>query len=164
LIGDASELRMEDDVFDVVLSTLVLVEVKELDKAIGELVRTAKNGGDIIVSVQHPILTGGDWERESGQKLFRKIDNYFSERELEVVWEGEKKERVPFKFHHRPLQAYIKPFLEKECILTSLVESYPHEAYAILNPREYEDTKRILHFIILKFRKQQKDIRLAFSL
>jgi ubiquinone/menaquinone biosynthesis C-methylase UbiE len=154
LIGDVTELRMEDDVFDVVLSALVLMEVKELDKAISELVRVAKNGGDIIVSVQHPILTAGDWERESGQKRFRKIDNYFTERELEVIWESEKKERVPFKFYHRPLQAYIQPFLERGCVLTHLIEPYPHKAYKILNPREYKDTKRIPHFIIFKFRKQ----------
>jgi ubiquinone/menaquinone biosynthesis C-methylase UbiE len=154
LIGDMATLRMDDDVFDVVLSTLVLMDVKELDKAINELIRVAKNGGDIIISVQHPILTAGDWERKSGQKLFRKLDNYFKERELEVVWEDEKKEQVPFKFYHRPLQAYIQPFLERGCILTNLVEPYPHEAYAILNPKEYEDTKRIPHFIVLKFRKQ----------
>jgi ubiquinone/menaquinone biosynthesis C-methylase UbiE len=154
LVGDVTELRMEDDAFDVVLSTLVLMEVKELAKAISELIRVAKKGGDIVVSIQHPLLTGGDWERENGQKLFRKIDNYFTERELEVVWESEKKEHVPFKSYHRPLQAYVQPFLERGCILTNLVEPYPHEAYAILNPREYEDTKRIPHFVILKFRKQ----------
>jgi ubiquinone/menaquinone biosynthesis C-methylase UbiE len=155
LIGDVTRLKMKDAAFDVVLSTLVLTEVKELGKAISEFVRVAKKGGDIIISIQHPLLTGGDWERESGQKLFRKIDNYFTERELEVIWESEKKERVPFKFYHRPLRAYIQPFLERGCILTNLVEPYPHESYAIFNPREYEDTKRIPHFAILKFRKHK---------
>jgi ubiquinone/menaquinone biosynthesis C-methylase UbiE len=164
LIGDVTDLRIEDGVFDLVLSTLVLMDVKELDKAAGELVRVTRNGGDIVISIQHPILTAGDWERESGQKLFRKLDDYFMERELEVVWEDEKKEQVPFKSYHRPLQAYIQPFLERGCILTNLIEPYPHEAYKTLNPREYEDTKRIPHFIILKFRKQQKDIRSAFAL
>jgi ubiquinone/menaquinone biosynthesis C-methylase UbiE len=163
LIEDVTDLRIEDGVFDVVLSTLVLMEVKELDKAVSELVRVTKNGGDIVISAQHPILTAGDWKRESGQKLYRKLDNYFMERELEVAWEDEKKEKVPFKFYHRPLQAYIQPFLKRGCILTTLIEPYPHEAYAILNPREYEDTKRIPHFIIFKFRKQQKDIRLALA-
>jgi len=163
-IGDITDLRIEDSVFDVVLSTLVLMDVKELDKAVGELVRVTRNGGDIVISVQHPIITAGDWERESGQKLFRKLDDYFMERELEVVWEGEKKEQVTFKYYHRSLQAYTQPFLERGCVLTHLIEPYPHEAYMILNPREYEDTKRIPHFIIFKFRKQQKNIRLAFSL
>jgi ubiquinone/menaquinone biosynthesis C-methylase UbiE len=163
LIGNVTDMKVEDGVFDVVLSTLVLMNVKELDKAVSELVRVTRNGGDIIISVQHPILTAGDWERESGQKLFRKLDNYFVERELEVVWEDEKKEPVPFKFYHRPLQAYIQPFLKRGCVLTNLIEPYPHEAYKTLNPREYEDTKRVPHFIIFKFRKQQKDIRLAFS-
>ena len=154
LIGDVTDLRIEDCTFDVVLSTLVLMDVKELGKAVGELVRVTKNGGDIVISVQHPILTAGDWERESGQKLFRKLDDYFMERELEVVWEGEKKERVPFKYYHRSLQAYTQPFLERGCVLTRLIEPYPHKAYKTLNPREYEDTKRIPHFIIFKFRKQ----------
>ena len=155
MVGDVSDLRIEDGVFDLVLSTLVLMDVKELDKAISELVRVTRNGGEIIVSVQHPILTAGDWERESGQKLFRKLDNYFMERELEAVWENEKKERVSFKYYHRSLQAYTQPFLERGCVLTHLIEPHPHEAYKILNPREYEDTRRIPHFVLFKFRKMK---------
>jgi ubiquinone/menaquinone biosynthesis C-methylase UbiE len=154
LIGDVTDLRIEDGVFDLVLSTLVLMEFKELDKTISELVRVTRNRGDIVVSVQHPMLTAGDWERESGQKLFRKLDCYFLERELEVVWENEKKDRVTFKYYHRPLQAYIEPFLRRGCVLTSLVEPYPYDVYKTMNPREYEDTKRIPHFIVFKFQKQ----------
>jgi ubiquinone/menaquinone biosynthesis C-methylase UbiE len=154
LIGDITDLRIEDGVFDLVLSTLVLMELKELNKGIGELVRVTKNGGDIVISIQHPILTAGDWERESGQKLFRKLDGYFRERALEAVWENEKKEQVTFKYYHRPLQAYIQPFLERGCVLTHLIEPYPHKAYKIFNPREYEDTRRIPHFIIFKFQKR----------
>jgi len=153
LVEDVTDLRIEDGVFDLVLSTLVLMDVKELDKAISELVRATRSGGDIVISVQHPILTAGDWERESGQKLFRKLDNYFMERELEAAWENEKKKQVPFKYYHRSLQAYTQPFLERGCVLTQLIEPHPHKVYRILNPREYEDTKRIPHFIIFKFRK-----------
>lgn len=153
LIGDITDLRIEEGIFDLVLSTLVLTDVKELDKAISELVRVTRNGGDIVISVQHPILTAAYWERESGQKLFRKLDDYFMERELEAVWENEMKERVPFKYYHRSLQAYTQPFLERGCVLTYLIEPHPHKVYRILNPREYEDTKRIPHFIIFKFRK-----------
>ena len=153
LIGDVTDLRVEDDMFDLVLSTLVLMDVKELNKAMCELVRVARNGGDIIISIQHPILTAGDWERESGQKLFRKLDDYFVERELEAEWENQKKERVSFKYYHRSLQAYLQPFLEKGCVLTSLVEPQPHKSYRKLNAKEYEDTKRIPHFIVFKFQK-----------
>jgi len=155
MVGDVSDLKIEDGAFDLVLSTLVLMDVKELDKAISELVRVTRNEGEILISVQHPILTAGDWERESGQKLFRKLDNYFMERELEAVWENEKKERVSFKYYHRSLQAYTQPFLERGCVLTHLIEPHPHEAYKILNPREYEDTRRIPHFVLFKFRKMK---------
>ena len=153
LVGDITDLRIEDGVFDLVLSTLVLMDVKELDKAISELVRVTRNGGDIVISVQHPILTAGDWERESGQKLFRKLDDYFMERELESVWESRGKERVPFKYYHRSLQGYTQPFLESGCVLTNLIEPCPHKVYETMNPREFEDTKRIPHFIVFKFRK-----------
>jgi len=155
MVGDVSDLKIEDGAFDLVLSTLVLMDVKELDKAISELVRVTRNEGEILISVQHPILTAGDWERESGQKLFRKLDNYFMERELEAVWENEKKERVSFKYYHRSLQAYTQPFLERGCVLTHLIEPHPHEVYKILNPREYEDTRRIPHFVLFKFRKMK---------
>jgi 2-polyprenyl-3-methyl-5-hydroxy-6-metoxy-1,4-benzoquinol methylase len=76
-IGEITDLRIKDAIFDLVLSTLVLMEVKDLDKAVSELVRVTRSGGDIIISLQHPTLTSGDWERESGQKIFRKLDDYF---------------------------------------------------------------------------------------
>jgi 2-polyprenyl-3-methyl-5-hydroxy-6-metoxy-1,4-benzoquinol methylase len=153
VIGDVSDLGIEDGTFDLVLSTLVLTDVKELDKAVSELVRVTRDSGDIVISVQHPILTSGDWERESGQKLFRKLDNYFMEKELEAEWENERKERVSLKYYHRSLQAYVQPFLDRRCVLTHLVETQPHEVYKEFNARDYEDTRRIPHFIILRFRK-----------
>ncbi len=147
--------------FDLVLSTLVLNDVKELDQAISELVRVTRKGGSIVISILHPIATAGTpggWVRESGRKLFRKLDNYFTIRELEAVWEKEKKERVPIKFYHRPLQDFTQLFLEKGCVLIDLIEPQPHEVYKKLDPRyddriEYEDMKRIPYFMILKFRK-----------
>jgi 2-polyprenyl-3-methyl-5-hydroxy-6-metoxy-1,4-benzoquinol methylase len=153
-IGDVADLKIRDDFFDLVLSTLVLMEVKELSKVTSELVRVTKNGGDIVISIEHPILTAGDWERESRQKLFRKLDDYYTERMLEAAWENERKERFTFRYYHRPLQGYTQPFLERGCVLTHLIEPYPHKAYKILNPKEYEDAQRIPHFIILKFQKQ----------
>ena len=153
LTGDISDLRVQDETFDLVISTLVLMDMKELDKAIGQLVRATRKGGAIIISIQHPVLTAGDWERKTGQKLFRKLDHYFTEREIEAVWETHEKEQVSLKSYHRPLQAYVQPFLERECTLTHLIEPRPHETYRILNPREYEDTQRIPHFIIFKFHK-----------
>jgi len=153
MIGDISDLRIEDSTFDLVLSTLVLMDVKELDQVVSEIVRVTRDGGDIVISVQHPILTSGDWERESGQKLFRKLDNYFVESELGAEWENERRERVSCRYYHRPLRAYIQPFLDRGCVLTHLVKPQPHEVYKGFNPREYEDTRRIPHFIILRFRK-----------
>ncbi len=153
MVGNVSDLGIRDGVFDLVLCTLVLMDIKDLESAINELVRVTRNEGDIVVSVQHPILTAGDWERESGHKTFRKIDSYFAERELEAVWKNEKEEPVHFKYYHRSLQSYIQPFLKRGCVLTDLIEPYPHRMYRILNPAEYEDTIRIPHFIILKFRK-----------
>ena len=153
LIGDISDLRIKDSTFDLVLSTLVLMDMKELDQAVSELARVTGDGGDIVVSVQHPILTSGDWERESGQKLFRKLDNHFTERQLGAEREKERRERVSCRYYHRPLQAYTQPLLDRGCVLTHLVEPQPHEVYMEFNPREYEDTRGIPHFIVLRFRK-----------
>ena len=153
LVGDVSDMRIEDDTFDVILSTLVLMDIKNLDKAADELVRVTKCDGDLVISVSHPILTAGHWVRESGLKLYRELDDYFVEITLTHRWETENKERISLDYYHRPLQAYVKPFLERECVLTNLVEPYPYKAYQTLNPTEYEDTKRIPHFIIFKFRK-----------
>jgi len=153
LTGNLSDLKIQDEEFDLVLSTLVLMDVKELDRTIAQLVRAVRKGGAIILSVQHPILTAGSWERKEGEKLFRKLDHYFTERELETVWETHEKELVSFKYYHRSLQAYVQPFLERACVLTHLIEPRPHEVYKTLNLQEYEDARRIPHFVILRFHK-----------
>ena len=48
MIGDVSDLGIEDGTFDLVLSTLVLMDVKELDKAVSELVRVTRDGGILL--------------------------------------------------------------------------------------------------------------------
>jgi len=158
LTGDVSNLEIQDEKFDLVISTLVLMDVKELDKTIGQLVRATRKGGTIIVSVQHPILTAGSWEKKAGEKLFRKLDHYFTERELEVVWKTHEREPVSLKYYHRSVQAYVQPFLERECVLTHLIEPRPDDVYRMMNEQEYEDARRIPHFIILKFRKTPSQI------
>ena len=154
LAGDITDLRIEDASFDLVLSTLVLMNVKDLEKAASELVRVTRDGGYLLISVEHPILTAGDWQRESGQKLFRKLDDYFTQKQLETVWKNSRRQEIPLLYYHRSLQSYAQAFMEKGCILTHLAEPQPKEAYQILNPKEYEDTKRIPHFAVFKFRKE----------
>jgi hypothetical protein len=136
------------------------MEVKELEKAVSKLVRVTKNGGGIVVSVQHPALTAGDWERESGQKLFRKLDDYFGKK-VGSNMGGRGKRTILFQVLPQSLQDYTQPFLERGCVLTYLVEPRPHEAYKILNPKEYGDARRIPHFMILKFRKVTNQKRLV---
>lgn len=50
LVADASRLPFKDNVFDIVLSALVLNHVKDLGLFLTEMLRTCRTGGELIMS------------------------------------------------------------------------------------------------------------------
>lgn len=47
-----------EEVFDLVVSNLVLHYVEDLDAIYGKVYRTLKKGGDFLMNIEHPVFTG----------------------------------------------------------------------------------------------------------
>lgn len=119
--NDLNEL--ESNYFDIVLSSMMLMDCEDLDGTIEEISRVLKPNGKVYASVLHPCFTGDKIGRE-GKGLNRKVivEDYFNPVEyvkplpggnLDVVW------------RHRTLEEYVKLFVKNGLCIVDLNEARP---------------------------------------
>ncbi|MFD9734735.1 class I SAM-dependent methyltransferase [Umezawaea sp. NPDC059074] len=63
LVADAAALPFDDDSFDLVVAYNVLMDVDDVEAAVGEAARVLMPGGRLCLSITHPITNPG--ERDS---------------------------------------------------------------------------------------------------
>ena len=124
-----------DNTFDVVLSSMMLMDCEDFEGTVREITRVLKPGGKLFASVCHPCFTaapsGGGIGRQ-GEGLDRQVvvSNYFEPKEwdapikpgsgLTVVW------------HHRTFEDYVKTFIKCGLTIVDLHEPVPTEEQAAM--------------------------------
>lgn len=123
-VRNANDLfGLTDASFDVVLSSMMLMDVEDLAGTLAEAVRVLKPGGRMFVSMLHPCFDGnhesGIGRQGQGETREVVVKNYFEPREWDaplpngttsVIW------------RHRTLSEYVKAFLAAGLILTDMHE------------------------------------------
>ena len=123
-VRNANDLfGIPDASFDVVLSSMMLMDVEDLDGTLREAVRVLKHGGRMFVSMLHPCFDGnhesGIGRQGAGETREVVVKNYFEPREWEaplpngttsVIW------------RHRTLSEYVKAFLAAGLTISDLHE------------------------------------------
>jgi len=112
-----------DGSFDMVLCSMMLMDVEDLTGTIREIVRVLSPGGRLFASMLHPCFDGnherGIGRQGQGETREVVVKNYFEPREWEaplpngttsVIW------------RHRTLSEYVKAFLAAGLILTNMHE------------------------------------------
>ncbi len=99
--------------FDLVLSTLVLDHVKDLERVFVQVLYVLKPGGTFLFSVTHPYRVFEDY----GQSYF----------EQEPYDQVSPNVGVIIPAYRRPLEDYIRPLLMLGFLLLDLVETRPTE-------------------------------------
>ena len=109
--GRAEELPFDDSSFDLVVSYLSLIDIENYRRGIAEMCRVLKPGGAVMVVNLNGLNTAGQatgWIKDdNGVPQHYPIDNYLSEHFDWVSWSG-----IRIRNWHRPLNAYMKAFLE----------------------------------------------------
>ena len=81
IIGNLERLLLAKDTFDVVLMSMVLLDLEDLSTPIGEIARVTKQGGKVIVSTTHPCFENPpntqSLKDDQGNKTGRVVKNYF---------------------------------------------------------------------------------------
>lgn len=123
---------LEDESFDLVLSSLTLHYMKNWEPVLGEFFRILKPGGKLAFSIHHPFM----------DYLVFNPESYFETMLLTDRWHTPNGE-VEVQFYRRPLCDVIQPLLHAGFILEALEEPMPTEAFERADPERYQKlTKR----------------------
>ena len=144
---------LNDDTFDIVVSSLVIQDVPDYRAAVAEMYRVLRPGGTCILAMTHPCFSSdGGWVRDSeGKKLYWKIDNYFYERGFEIPLTPNS-DINPIGFH-RTLTSYYRTIIGTGFVVEDLMEPYPSQE-AIEKHPGFIDDLRMSHFLLFKLLKR----------
>ena len=111
------------EVYDFVLSNLVLHYVGDLDEVYRKVHRTLKPGGVFLLNIEHPTFTacpGQDWIYKDGKPDHWPVDDYFYPGKRETSFLGCRVE----KYHHT-LTQILGGMLESGFTLEAIEEAKP---------------------------------------
>lgn len=125
--GAMEDLEAPPGSFDVVLSSLTLHYVEDLEPVFRRIFAALVPGGDFVFSCEHPVFTAEgaqEWCRnEAGENLHWPVDHYFSEGARTAHFLG-----CEVVKYHRTLTTYVETLLRTGFALTALVEPRPDPA------------------------------------
>jgi SAM-dependent methyltransferase len=136
-----------DAQFDVVISSLALDYVEDLQAAFSELHRVTKPGGSLIFSVTHPMT---NWHHVRTNQ----IENYFKQSLLEMHWCGFDQGVSFFDSYRRPLQDIVNALSGAGFGLDRMLEPQPQPAMAQVAPIHFEQLSRAPCFLCVRAIRQ----------
>ncbi|MDL2249001.1 class I SAM-dependent methyltransferase, partial [Tyzzerella sp. OttesenSCG-928-J15] len=120
------DIDYPDESFDIILSSLALHYVKDLQDVFKNAARMLKPDGLFIFSAEHPVFTAEgsqSWHVDAdGQIMHWPVDRYFDEGERSAVFLGSN----VVKYHHT-ITTYINGLIDAGFIINRLVEPMPPE-------------------------------------
>jgi len=129
--ADVNHLPFPDRSFDIVLASMLFNNIWDYETSVKSIHKTLKKNGDFIFSVEHPVLTSGDYEG-----IHPIVYDYFTQRYVERDWTfgGE---RVKWKTIHRPISYYLNPLTKRFKIL-GISEPKPPKKLKEINNEIYK--------------------------
>jgi SAM-dependent methyltransferase len=146
--GRAEALEFPDASFDLVVSYITLVDIPDFRVAIREMARVLKPGGALLMANLTGYISAcidKGWVRgDNGDYLHFPIDNYLEEFPLWLEWSG-----IRIVNWHRPLEAYMRAFLEAGLVLKFFSEPAPVSGDA----DQGERARRVPWFVVMEWQK-----------
>jgi SAM-dependent methyltransferase len=146
-VAGAEALPFDAARFDLVVSYLSLVDIDDLEAAIGEVQRVLRPGGSFLIANLQPFNTAAvplGWTREpDGTRRFC-IDHYLEVRPTWVEWRG-----IRICNWHRPLHVYMTALLGAGFELRHFDEPPPTG----VDDEKADRYRRAPNFLIMEWRK-----------
>ncbi|WP_113808259.1 class I SAM-dependent methyltransferase [Bacillus taeanensis] len=137
----SNDLPFQDQVYDIVVSSLVLHYIEDWTKVFKEFSRILKPNGIFLFSIHHPFM----------DVSMSPSKNYFSREIIKDKWKrGD--ERVDVWFYRRPLHEIIN-VTSHYFVISRLIEPLPTEAFKGKKPESYEKLMKNPNFLIIKAKK-----------
>jgi SAM-dependent methyltransferase len=119
-VADAAALPLPDGVADIVVASMVLMNLDDLGSAMREVARVLAPGGRLVASIVHPFNSP-------------RLGDYF---EPHAYPEERVRGGLRTTFHdmHRPLEAYARALEDAGLRIDALREPVPDDAYVAAHP------------------------------
>ena len=130
---------------------MVLMDIEDLDGAVGELARVMAPGGTLCIGILHPITTSGLFVPGDEFQTF-----YMGEyaKPMRHVLDIERRSGGIFQIRveHRPIEAYARAFEAAGLAIAALREPLPSAELAAAHP-ELSNARRVPPFLHLVARR-----------
>lgn len=123
-VRNANDLYgIDSNRFDIVLCSMMLMDVEDLDGTLKEVHRVLKADGKLFASVLHPCFDGnhdtGIGRQGSGIHREVVVKNYFEPKTWEApLWGG----TIPVLWRHRTMSEYVKAFVNAHLTIIDMDE------------------------------------------
>jgi SAM-dependent methyltransferase len=122
--GGAESLPFADDTFDLVVTYLSLIDIPDVESALGEMARVLAPGGTLLIANLNSFNTAcadSGWIHDSsGARLHYPLDNYLTPRAMWIEYRG-----IRIMNFHRPLRTYLGVLLRMGLVMTHFDEPDP---------------------------------------
>ena len=144
-----------DSAFDVVLCSMMLMDVEDLAGTLREVVRVLKPGGRLFASMLHPCFDGnhehGIGRQGQGETREVVVKNYFEPR----AWSAPlPKGETPVIWRHRTVSEYVKAFISAGLTIEDMDEPRATAEEAARYP-SLTMIRRIPLFLYWRLRKER---------
>lgn len=139
--------------FDVIVASMVLMNVEDYVGAVREAYRVLAPRGEIAMSITHPCFSApvADWVGGKGRRARHfAVDRYFER----IAWLDRIAStfRTPTLRRHRPLEDYMTGAIEAGFTLREFREPMTTEEELKVSPR-FEYMTRIPYFLFMRWQK-----------
>jgi ubiquinone/menaquinone biosynthesis C-methylase UbiE len=153
LNANALEL-LPSNSFDLVVASMLLMNVEDYDGAVHEAHRVLTPGGALCMSITHPCFSApvSDWIGGKGRKARHyAVDRYFER----VAWDDRIAPtfKTPTLRRHRPLEDYMKGALDAGFVLRAFQEPMATEEDLRASSR-FEYMRRIPYFLFMRWQSR----------
>lgn len=143
----AEACSLADGSVDLVVSYLSLIDIADLDAAIGEVHRALRSGGTFLIANLQSFNTAAEplgWSHEpDGSRRFS-IDHYLEARPRRTQWQG-----IDIVNWHRPLATYMQALLDAGFQLRHFAEPGPT---GVDGPKA-DRYRRVPNFLVMEWQK-----------
>jgi 2-polyprenyl-3-methyl-5-hydroxy-6-metoxy-1,4-benzoquinol methylase len=144
-----------DRSFDLIVASMLLMNVENYDGAIREADRVLAPGGALCMSITHPCFSApvSDWIGGKGRKArYYAVDRYFER----IAWDDRIAPtfKTPTLRRHRPLEDYMKGAIEAGLVLKVFQEPMATEADLRASSR-FEYMTRVPYFLFMRWEKTE---------
>ena len=125
-------IGIPENCYDVVLCSMMLMDVEDLDGTLKEIHRVLRPKGTVFISILHPCFKGKEtaWLKDNGIQVL--VSDYHNPKE----WAGEiKGMKDPVIYRHRTMSDYVKAFVRNGFKISDMNEPIPTEEQSKMSPR-----------------------------